>query len=230
MIVPLGSFCKIALTRRFQSGKGGGYLLNAREFHFETRSRCRSRDLQHDFAVVLAVFEKLIGFDGASSGNTWPICGVSLPSAIHAENCVPRRLHDLRASATDTSATDPARWRIWHTWRAVDLRLLAGRGAVLDDASEVAQAAQALGGVLAAEHFEDGVHAFAVREILHDFFIVVLLVVDGVLQAESFDARKLILGGRGPVHFDAEELADLDCGSADASGDGVNEDARSALR
>ena len=107
----------------------------------------------------------------------------------------------------------------------IELRLLAGGGAVLDDAAEIAQAAQAFGGVLSAEHFEDGVDAFAASEILHDFFIVVLLVVDAVLQAEFFYARKFFVGGGRAVHFDAEKLSDLNGRGAHASGDGVDEHA-----
>ena len=68
----------------------------------------------------------------------------------------------------------------------VELGWFAGGGAVLNNASEIAEAAQAFGGVFAAEHFEDGVDAFAVGEIFNDFFVVVLLVVDGVLEAEGF--------------------------------------------
>src|SRR5579864_4842793 len=64
----------------------------------------------------------------------------------------------------------------------VESWLITGRRSVLNDAAEVAQAARALGGVLAAQHFEDRVDAFSVSEVLHGLFIVMLLVVDGVLQ------------------------------------------------
>jgi hypothetical protein len=75
----------------------------------------------------------------------------------------------------------------------VKLWLLAGRGAVLNDASEVAQAAQAFRSVLTAQHFEDNVDAFAVSEVLHHFFIIMLLVVDTVSQAEFLHARQLFV-------------------------------------
>ncbi len=92
----------------------------------------------------------------------------------------------------------------------VELRGLASSRAVLNDAAKIAQAARALGGVFASEHLEDGVDAFAVGEVLHYVFIVMLLVVDGVLQAELLYAGEFFVGGRSAVHFHAKQVSDLD--------------------
>ena len=107
----------------------------------------------------------------------------------------------------------------------VELGNFAGGGAIGDNASEGAQAADALRDVLAAEHFENRVHAFTVRDVFDRFEIVALLVVDAMLQAEFADAGELVFGGRSPVHFDAENFSDLHGGGADSAGNGMNQDA-----
>ena len=79
--------------------------------------------------------------------------------------------------------------------------------------------------MLATQHLEDSVDAFAAGEILHDLFIFMPLVVDAVLQAELFHSRQLFVGGRSAIHFYAEQAADLHGGSTNASSYGVDEDA-----
>ena len=105
------------------------------------------------------------------------------------------------------------------------MRSFAGSGAVDDDASEVAHAVDAFRDVLAAQHFENRVDAFATREIFNCFGVIALLVVDAVLQAEFAHSGELVVGGRSAVHFDAENFSDLHGGGADSAGDGVNQDA-----
>ena len=101
------------------------------------------------------------------------------------------------------------------------------RGAAVDDhAAEVSQAARALVGVFAAQHFKNGVDAFAVGEIPDGFFVVILFVVDAMLQAEFRGAREFVVRRRSAVHFHAEQFADLHCCCAHAAGDGVNQDTR----
>src|SRR5579863_3202566 len=82
--------------------------------------------------------------------------------------------------------------------------------------------------MFAAEHFEYGVYALAVRAILHDLFVVVLIVVAAVLQSELFHVGELFVGRGRTVHLDAENLADLHCSRTHSPSDGMNQDARSS--
>src|ERR1019366_1008189 len=107
----------------------------------------------------------------------------------------------------------------------VELGSVAGGGAVDDDASEVAHAFDAFRDVLAAEHFENCVDAFAARELFDRFGIIALFVVDAVLQAELAHSGQLVVGRRGSVHFYAENFPDLHGGGADSAGNGMNQDA-----
>jgi len=91
-------------------------------------------------------------------------------------------------------------------------------GAVLDDAAEVAQAAQAFAVCSPPKHFEDRVDALAASEILDGFFVVLLFIVDGVLQTKFFYAGKFFVRRRCTVHFDAEKFSDLYGRGAHASG------------
>ncbi len=75
-----------------------------------------------------------------------------------------------------------------------NLRSLPGSGTIGNDAAEVAHAANALGRVLAAKHFENYIHAFAVSQIFDGLFVILFLVVNSVLQAERLDAIKFFVG------------------------------------
>ncbi len=111
----------------------------------------------------------------------------------------------------------------------IEERVFAGGCAVNNDAPEIAKAFDALGDVRAAEHLENGVDTFAVRQIFYGVDVILLLVVDAVLQAEFAYASEFIFRGRRAVHFDAENFADLDCGGADSASDGMNEYASAGL-
>ena len=74
-------------------------------------------------------------------------------------------------------------------------RGLAGGRSVDNHASEVAQATYALCGMLAAQHFEDCIHAFSVREFFDGIFIIALLVIDPMLQTECLHLFQLRVGG-----------------------------------
>ena len=110
-----------------------------------------------------------------------------------------------------------------HHGSGVELVALPGRGAVDDDAPERPAAAQALGGVLAAEHLEDCIHTFAVGQFQHALLVVNLAVVDAVVEPELLHALQLLVGRRGSVGFDRQQLSNLDRGRAHAAGDGVNQ-------
>src|SRR5208282_784649 len=112
---------------------------------------------------------------------------------------------------------------------SVEIRRFSGSSAVNDDPSEVAHAFDAFSNVLAAEHFENRVNAFAARELFDRFGVIALLVVDAMLQAELAHARQLVFGGRSSIHFDAENLSDLNSGGADSASDGVNQNTGTGL-
>src|ERR1017187_8127123 len=138
---------------------------------------------------------------------------------------LPRGLHE-RAVGAQIGQPEPVDAGAFGVEKAgVKLRDFAGGGAVDDDPPEVARAADAFPDVLAAEHFENRVNPLAARQIFDRLDIIALLVVDAVLQSELAYSRELVLGRRSSVHFDAENFADLHGGSADSTGDGVNQDA-----
>src|SRR3979490_1865629 len=124
----------------------------------------------------------------------------------------------VRTQIRQPKSVDACAFRIQDA--SVELRSFAGGSAVDDDASEVAHASDALRDMLASQHFENRVDAFATRQILDGFHVIALLVVDAVLQAELAHAGKLLLGGRSSVHFDAENLSDLHGGGANSACDG----------
>src|ERR1700737_3457032 len=138
---------------------------------------------------------------------------------------LPRGCHEraVRTQIRQPEAVDACAFRIQDA--SVKLRGFAGGGAVDDDASEVAHAPDALRDMLASQHFENRVDAFATRHILDGFHVIALLVVDAMLQAKLAHAGELVVGGRGSVHFDAENLSDLHGGGADSTGDSMNQDA-----
>ena len=105
----------------------------------------------------------------------------------------------------------------------VEICLLSGRASVHDHAAEIPQATHALGDVLPAQHFEDGINAFPVRQRLDGFFIISLLVVDAVLQAEFLHTCQLLIRGRRSVHFHPEQLSNLRGRGSHAAGDSVNQ-------
>ena len=71
----------------------------------------------------------------------------------------------------------------------VQLGGLSGCCSIHDDPSKIAQAANAFGGVFAAQHFKHRIHTFAVGQVFDGFFVIALLVVDSVLQPQRFYAR-----------------------------------------
>src|SRR5580658_326273 len=210
-----------------RTGDAEGYRFAADQVY--TLPNCKSgSDLQYHLAVVLAFLQQLVGFYGALKredlADDW--CQLALRDPLR--ELVPRGLHDLallrKVGQPQSLKAGGLRIKRPH----IELRLLAGCGAVLDDASEIAQAAQAFRGVLATQHFEDRVHAFTVGEVLHNFFVVVLFVVDAVLQAKVLYPRQFFVRRGGPIHFNAENAADLYCRGAHASSHGVNQHARVA--
>src|ERR1039458_6609044 len=143
---------------------------------------------------------------------------------------LPRGIHQraVRAQIRQPESVDACAFCVEKA--SVELRSSAGGGAVDDDAPEVTHAADAFRDVLASEHFENRVDAFAAREVaarqISDRFdIIALLVVDAMLQAELAYAGQLVLGRRSSVHFDAENFSDLHGGGANSAGDGMNQDA-----
>jgi len=107
----------------------------------------------------------------------------------------------------------------------IKLRRFTGGSPVNNDASEIAQATDTFCDVLAAQHFEDGIDAFAVSQLFDGFLIVALFVVDAVLQPEFAHPRQLFFRRRCSVHFDAENFANLYRGRPNASRNGVDQDA-----
>src|SRR3954470_162999 len=79
--------------------------------------------------------------------------------------------------------------------------------------------------MVSAEHFEDGIDAFAARKVFDGFLVIFALVIYAVLKSEAFDAGELFVGRGGSVHLDAEQFANLNGGGAHASSNGVDEDA-----
>src|SRR4051794_29855239 len=76
----------------------------------------------------------------------------------------------------------------------IELLALTGCGSVNDYASEWPATAQALCRVLAAQHLEDSVHSFAVRELFHLLLVIHLLVIDAMVKAKLLCATELIVG------------------------------------
>src|SRR4051812_21766874 len=70
----------------------------------------------------------------------------------------------------------------------IQLSALPCSRAVHDYAAEISQTPRAFQDVLATQHFEDYIDAFCLRQVFYCFFIVLLLVVNSVLQAEFFYA------------------------------------------
>lgn len=89
-----------------------------------------------------------------------------------------------KSMGTETSGHHDAR---------IELVPLAGGGSVDDHASKSPTAAQALGGVLAAEHFEDRIHAFALGQLLYPLLVIDLAIVNRVVQAKLPDALQLLV-------------------------------------
>src|SRR5579864_1747509 len=107
---------------------------------------------------------------------------------------------------------------------------LPGGTTIDDHAPEVAQTTHAFGRVLAPEHFKDNVHAFAVRKVANSFLVILRLVIDRVLQAEFFYAPDLFLRRGSPVHFYAENFANLDRCRAHTSCRSMDQHARAFRR
>ena len=55
------------------------------------------------------------------------------------------------------------------------------------------------------------------------FFVVFALVVDGVVEAQWFEARKFFIGGRCPKGFNAKQTSDLHGGGSNTASGGVNQ-------
>ena len=108
----------------------------------------------------------------APSASVWPISGCSLPCSI--QGCMTFRQSFISAVIVGEDAQPQAvrAQAARHHGSDVELLALAGGGAVDDDPAEFAAAAQALGGVLAAEHFENRVDAFAVGELVDAHFVI----------------------------------------------------------
>src|SRR5450631_2120221 len=95
---------------------------------------------------------------------------------------LPRLIHQL-AIRGEISQPQSVYARAFDVERAgIQWSALSGGRAIRDDAAEVAQAANAFRDVLAAQHFEDGVDAFAVGDFFDRVFVVALFVIDAMLQ------------------------------------------------
>ena len=182
-------------------------------------------DLQHNLAVVLAFLHQRVGLARLFQREDFSDHGMEFAGCQPFGKLLPRGFHEraVRAQIRQPESVDACAFRVEKA--GVELRGFAGGGAVDDDASEVAHAANTFRHVLAAEHFENRVDAFAARQIFDRLDIIALLVVDAVLQAELAHSRQLVVGRRSSVHFDAENLSDFDGGGADSAGDGMNQDA-----
>src|SRR6185312_2757901 len=75
----------------------------------------------------------------------------------------------------------------------IQSRGLARGVAVSNDASKIAQAADALGHVLTAQHLKRDVHAFTIGQVLDCLLIVLLLVVNRMLKAKFLHASQLFV-------------------------------------
>src|SRR4029077_4383278 len=195
----------------------------------KTYRECRwlLTNLQYNLAVILAFLHQRVPLTRLLHRENFSDHGMELAGGEPFGKLLPRRLHEraVRTEIRQPESVNAGALRIENA--SVESRSFAGGGTVDDDASEVAHTADAFRDVLAAEHFENRVDAFATREVSNSSGVIVLLVVDAVLQAELAHSGELLIGGRSPVHFDAENLSDLHSGGADSAGYGMNEDAGS---
>src|SRR5271157_571927 len=145
-----------------------------------------------------------------SMGSVWPISGCSLPCAI--QGCMACRLRVVSSWSWDSTLSH----RPWA------LRLLAIMAPV-SNCWRCPAAAQALGGMLAAEHLEDCIHTFAVGQFQHALFVVNFAIVDSMIKPELLHTLQLFVGRRRAIGFDGQQLSDLDRSRAHSAGDGVNQ-------
>src|ERR1700722_6856670 len=187
--------------------------------------RSSTRNLQHNLPIVLPGLEQLEPFYRPIKRENVSDLRSQLPLSNPRRKLLPRRFHDLALLREICQPQSLHAGRLGVHRAQIDLRSLPRRRPVLDHASKVSQTAQTLGSMLSAQHFEDGIYAFAMSQILHDLFIVVLLVVDPVLQAKWLHAREFFVRRRCSVHVDLKQLSNLHSRRPYSSSDGVNQHA-----
>src|SRR5438270_866969 len=131
---------------------------------------------QDYLAVVFSLLKEFVGFDRAVEGENVTDLGSQFAVGDPIGELFPRRFHDfgLLGKVREPQALEAGRFGVHGP--EINFGLYASGGAVLDDSSEVAQAAEALGSVFAAQHFEDCVHTFTVGEIFHGLLVIMRLV------------------------------------------------------
>src|SRR5579883_1349410 len=148
-----------------------------------------SGNLEHNLAEILAAAYQFIAVDHFFRSENVADDRVEFPVGNPAGELLPGLLHQ-GLLAREIGEPESLHAGGFGVERAqIELRMLAGGGAVLNDLAEIAQTANAFPGVLAAEHLENRVHALASRQVANCIFIIVLRVVDRVLQAKFFHAR-----------------------------------------
>src|ERR1019366_5554291 len=118
-------------------------------------------DLQHNLAVVLSFLHKRVGFTRPLHREDFSDYGLELAGREPFGKLLPGGFHERAVGAQrgEPEAVNAGAFRVEKA--SVELRGFTGGGAVDDHASEVAYALDALGYMLAAQHFKNGVDAFA---------------------------------------------------------------------
>src|SRR6185437_6630757 len=190
------------------------------------RSTAESRNVQNYFSKVLAFSQQSAGFGDIAHRQYVADDRMQVALRNPRRKLLPGLLHDLAIRREICQPESMYTGALGVENARIELRALAGGVAVDDHTAKIAQAADAFGSMLAAQHLEDDIHAFAVGQITNGLFVVLAFVVDRMLEAESLNALQLFVRRRRAIHIKAQQFANLHRGGANASCNSMDEHAR----